>query len=211
MSISKALKAVVAGAAVLAAGASSAALIDFEGVATPNSQTTEESTNRVFSGFNVFVPHGHYQGVGFIPAERPSNGTDWLLHDHFSATFGMPVVVTQVGGAAFSVQSIDASEWRNDFSLGQTLTLTGHLSGGGTIVQEFVTDDLFGFETFFLVGFGDIVQLDILGSSNNSTFGTLGYDNIVVNGAVIGVPEPMSLGLVAVALLGLGAARRRRL
>lgn len=204
-------------AAVVAAGlwavfgaASAASVITFEGVAPPGDQTTEDGSNTVFSGFNVFVPHGHYQSNGFDFPNRPVNGTDWLLHDHFNGTLNQPVVVTKVGGGSFSAQSIDASEWDASLLRGQTLTLTGHLSGGGTIVQQFTTDDVFAFETFTLSGFGDITQLDILGSTTGVNFGTLGYDNIVLDDPVTGVPVPAPLALAALGLALLGAQRSRR-
>ena len=198
-------------AGLLAAGPAVAALVDFEGVAAPNTQNTDDGVTRAFNGYNVFVPHGHYQGIGFLqPDPRPSSGSDWLLHDHFAATLGQPVVVTRVGGGAFSVQSIDAAEWDNGFDKQQELTLTGHLSGGGTIVQTFVTDLFDGFQTFIVTGFDDIVQLDIIGSTFGTTFGTLGYDNVVVNDVVVGgVPEPTTAGLLALGL-GLLASKRRR-
>lgn len=211
------------------AGSANAALIDFEGIAAVNDQTIETGTMNTFNGFDVFVPHGHYQGLGFLqdPGPSPSSGSDWLLHDHYGETAlpgapNQPVEITVSGGGVFSVTSIDASEWDIAFGGGHTLTLTGYLSGGGTIVADFVTDSFvpgdatdvgFGFETFIVIGFANLIQLDIIGSSSIlgpctglSVCGALGYDNIVASV----VPLPPALLLFGTGLTVLGFMMRRR-
>ena len=191
------------------AGSANAALIDFEGIAAVNDQTTETGTTNTFNGFDVFVPHGHYQGLGFsLLVPRPSSDSDWLLHDD-----NQPVEITVSSGGIFSVTSIDASEWENTFGGGHMLTLTGHFSGGGTIVADFMTDNVFGFETFFVAGFTNLIQLDIIGSTTTSGScegaagcGSLGYDNIVASV----VPLPPALLLFGTGLTVLGFMMRRR-
>lgn len=200
------------------AGAAQAVIIDFEGVAAPGTQTTETNSTNTFNGFDVFVAHGHYQDSAFNPGNRPANGTDWLLHDHFpGGGSNQPVVITQNGGGVFSMLSIDASEWENAFVRPQTLTLTGHFDGGGQIVLDLLTDDVFGFQTFDLsgLGFTNLVQFDIFDSnattgscSGFSECGSLGYDNVVVSPGV--VPEPGTVALLATGLGLLGLVRRRR-
>lgn len=182
-----------------------AAVIDFEGIAAPGTQTTDDGTNRVFSGFNVFTPHGHYQDSAFNPGDRPTNGTDWLLHDHFDATANQPVVITVVGGGVFSLRSVDASEWENTFPLGQTLTITGHVQGGGTIIANLITDNVFGFQPFsFGNAWTNLTQVDLIGSnafpfgscSSATVCGSLGYDNVIVEA----IPEPTTLSLLVIGL-----------
>ncbi len=198
------------------AGSANAALIGFEGIAAANMETIETNSTNTFNGFDVFVPHGHYEGLGFLqPNPSPSSGSDWLLHDYslgFAAD--QPVEITVSGGGIFSVTSIDASEWDIDFGGGNTLTLTGHLSGGGMTVANFVTDNVFGFETFVVAGFTNLVQLDIIGSSSDlglcappfAVCGSLGYDNIVASI----VPLPPALLLFGTGLAALGFMRWRR-
>ena len=207
---------ILAVVAVLSFGRTTEAVtIDFEGIAPAGSQTTETNSTNTFNGFDVFVAHGHYVDSGQAIANRPSNGTDWLLHDHFpGGGSNEPVVVTRNGGGTFSVLSIDASEWESDFARPQTLTLTGHFNGGGTIVLDLRTDLLFGFQTFDLTGLGftNLVQFDIFDSNADTgscagftECGSLGYDNVVVSA----VPEPGTMALVAIGLGLLGLVRRR--
>ena len=94
------------------AGSANAALIGFEGIAAAGTQTTDNGTTNTFNGFDVFVPHGHDQGLGFLqPDPRPGSGSDWLAHNHFGATANQPVEITVSGGGIFAVTSIDTSEF----------------------------------------------------------------------------------------------------
>ena len=199
----------------MCSGTASAVVIDFEGIAPAGGQTTESGATRTFNGYDVVTQHGHYVDSAQGAATRPSNGTDWLLHDHADGLSpNTPVVITRSGGGAFDALGLDVSEWDNRFALGQTLTATGFFSGGGSIVANIVTDQVFGFETVALTGFTNLTTLWLIGSSANTgpcsgftVCGSLAYDNIVVRDVV--VPAPATAFMLGLSLLGLGAARRR--
>ncbi len=187
-----------------------ATIIDFENVAPDGGQTTEWGTTNNFNGFDVYVPHGHYvdsNSPGVLGGTMPDSGSDWLVHDHFGDAANEPVSIQEALGAVFSLISLDVSEWNINLGLGHILTVTGHYSGGGTIVANLLTDDLFGFETFvFGNAWTNLVQLDLIGSSSNigncsgfNVCGALGYDNIVVRA----VPEPAAIWILGVGILGL--------
>jgi len=70
------------------------------------------------------------------------------MHDHSDGNSpNQPVEIMISGGGLFNLYSLDISEWDSSFPLGQTLTVTGHLFGGGTVVTNINTDNIFGFDT----------------------------------------------------------------
>lgn len=101
-------------------------------------------------------------------------------------------------GSAFDLTSIDL-----DFLNGSgnsTVNFTGFIDGGGTVLQQFITDGALGLETFNFTGFDNLTKVEWLQEGNFHQ-----YDNIVVNV----VPEPASV-IALLAGLGLLASRRRR-
>ncbi len=101
-------------------------------------------------------------------------------------------------GAAFSLVSIDLSELSRN-GLGPTnVTFVGSLLGGGTVVNSFDLDQVFGFETFAFTGFDSVTSVTWLQTADFHQF-----DNIVLGAALIQIPavqDRVSTGM----LLGIG-------
>ena len=144
---------------------------------------------------------------------RANNGTDYLIHDHFGSAANQPVTIVEQFGMSFSLLSLDTSEWEQSLGLGHTLTVTGHFQGGGQIVANILTDNVFGFQT---INFGNawqnLTQVDLIGSSSNqgncagfNVCGALAYDNIHV--VTANIPEPSTLAIFALGVLALASRR----
>jgi hypothetical protein len=125
-------------------------VIDFEGIAPTNSNTTETGT-RILGDYYLQQnsgAHGHITdsvATVSIPGFT-SNGTDWYWHHHFN-----PFQIGRVDNTGFDLTGFDATDyWEDDGSQSLALTLTGYYIGGGTITQVLTTDTLAGFETITL-------------------------------------------------------------
>ena len=106
----------------------------------------------------------------------------------------------QHGGASnFDVTSIDL-DYLNGGSATTTVSFTGYIFGGGTVVQSFETDAVTGLQTFNFVGFDNLTSMEWIQDGNFHQ-----YDNIVLNV----VPEPGTI-VVLIAGISLVVARRRR-
>ena len=112
----------------------------------------------------------------------------------------VPNAVTELvadSGTDFDLISIDLTELRIS-SLGPTtVEFIGNLAGGGTVVQSFGLDGVFGLETFQFTGFNSLLSLTWVQGPDSHQF-----DNIVI------VPEPATVLLLACGLVGLGARSR---
>ena len=192
-----------------------AVTIDFEDIAVPPG-TNSIGGDRVSTGFSLdsLANHSHlwnHSGAG--PAFMLSdNGTTYFVTDDNIGD--NEVRVSPLGGGAFSLLSVDLGEASNTGALGEratTITITGHLFGGGTIVSVFLLDLLHDgdgpgvdFETvLFGAGWGNLVAVTFDGTGGAGNYWAL--DNMNVEA----VPEPGTLGLLALALAGLSLNRRR--
>tara|TARA_R110002126_G_scaffold52897_35_gene143498 strand:- start:676 stop:1311 length:636 start_codon:yes stop_codon:yes gene_type:complete len=192
----------LAGAAFcLPVSAANATVLDMEGFAPPANATTE-STSRNMNGFNLYTGHGHYidSAHGSVGSAFPDNGTDFLLHDNNG-----PIILTKIGGGAFSIQSFDASERHLSFATGETINVSATLFGGGGISTAFTLDDTFGFETLTF----DASWTNLASVTFQNANGHIAYDNIVVDAPVV-VSAPGPLAILGLGILGLGLARRNR-
>jgi hypothetical protein len=148
---------------------------------------------------------GSPMGTNFaVDGSGPSNGTVHL--DSWTNNSSDSVwTLTKLDGSAFSLSAFDfASGYLNGGSQVSSLTLNGITANGGTVSQNFLINQG-DFQTLTVSsGFVNLlnVRFDAYGSSNRAA-----YDNIVVDAAT--VPEPTSVALIGLSLLGFVASRRK--
>jgi hypothetical protein len=205
------------GALVFAAsvGTARATTITFEDHAVA-SGTQQILTVDLTSGgffFDTLANHYHLSNNFTLTGANVDDGSTYFVTD------ADPSVMTfsQVGGAAFALNSIDYAEWV-DTNAARKITATGFQVGGATVSADLILDGIFDgqggaadFQTFaFDSTWTNLLSVKLVGS--NALTGNLNYfaiDDIVVSDPVsAAVPEPATLTLV-----GFGCAylvRRRR-
>jgi hypothetical protein len=163
--------------------------------------------------FDMFDPAPFFQIAN--NSANIDNGTNYLVVEGTVSQ----TTISAIGGAPFSLLSLDYAKWQGPTIAAATITITGNKAGGGTtapVVLSPVGDFTAGglgtdFQTFNSFGaeWGDLDSVILKGSG--ATFGSLNYfalDNINIGAGATAVPEPGTLSL-----LGLGSAylvRRRR-
>lgn len=144
--------------------------------------------------------NGVFQAPGSNPFYAGANG--------LAAFTPATITLAAVGGDAFSLVSIDLA--RNFlFDPAPTVTFTGTLEGGGTVVQSFTVTTpaaVPAFQTFAFTGFEGITSL----SWDQPVFteGLHQFTNIRIASGV--VPEPSSLVLIALTMPAAWVGFRRR-
>ena len=199
----------VALAFLAGSGTARATLIDFEDVAVPTgSFSFVEPVDS--TGFRFAAPQP------FTGAENDFDGafngtTHYFTYEH--------VTMTRIGGGTFSLLSFDAGE-DFDFGFGRhapTLSLTGFLSGGGSLTQSFAIDGLYDgtggiadFQQFILgPGWTDLISVEFVGTGVPPSPDEQN-NNFVLDNLAVATPEPGTLALLGLGLAGLGFTRRRR-
>jgi len=188
-----------AGVLLLAAQAASAVTLDFNGL-VPAGNAPNVNPSYAISGYTLTA--GPSTSIFLLdPAYDPSNAPP-DNDDFFTVEGSSPSVVLTSGSGTFSLQSFSAAAIYDDPA--GSLTVTGNLSGGGTVVQAFslpTGNPNAQWNTYSLPA--NWVNLTSVTFSWPNQY--LGLDNIVVDG---GEPVPvMPLGVLAglgvlLALLG---------
>jgi hypothetical protein len=160
---------------------------------------TLSSTSGGFTFSSPDTGNGSPQPVGNNPFYAGADG--------LAAFSPATITLAATGGSAFSLLSIDLAR-HFVFDPAPTVTFTGTLAGGGTVVQSFSVTTPAGspgaFQTFTFSGFTDLAAV----SWEQSVFteGLHQFGNIHLDAAA--VPEPTTLALLAVGI-PLALTRRR--
>jgi hypothetical protein len=111
---------------------------------------------------------------------------------------GAGVYFTADDGGTFNAIRLNVAQI-NQFG---SLMFNGNIDGGGTVIQTSTACGLGCLETIDLIGFTNLVSLDI-----HSTAIYMSFDDLEL---VSFAPEPSTLMLMAIGLAGIGYAGRKR-
>ncbi len=187
------------GALAVSSFGAHAATMTFEPLAQAGTSFQAVGSSYSEAGFTVTSASAN----GMYSAQTGNVGGYFGSTSLFENSFSGAVTLTESGGSAFALNSIDLAPVATFWPAGATVTFSGALNGGGTVSQSFTLDNTYIFQTFFFTGFSNLLSV-----SWTQDFPYHQFDNIVLNSAA--VPEPGALALVALALVGMAALRRKQ-
>jgi hypothetical protein len=203
----------IAAALIATAAPASASTINFEDLGVPvGTQINPASGVGVTTGGFNYTP-GPSNPSGFNDLHITNAETFWSFNGTTIGGTHDDVVLTKVGGKAFSIASFDYAGFPGGEA---SFRVSGVRADSTTIFASFIPDGLVDgpggvqdFETFSLTGdWSNLVSVTWT-LTGPGISGLFALDNIVVDTTVT-VPEPGSLALVSLALMGVAAAIRRK-
>ena len=193
-------------ALLISAGHADAVVIDFESV--PTGDCLNIGTPLTTQGFTFTTLSSNLYTCDGTRSSLASNGTTTMGSEAFPAQ----ITMSQAGGGAFALLSLDLGELRTSTPPGNRVRVDGVVFGGGSVSILYSLDGindgaggLADFETFILpAGFGSLSEVTFNGlHSGGGAQARFLVDNIVAT------PEPSTLLLLSAGLAGLGLRRRR--
>lgn len=192
------MKLIIAALALLCSLNAHATIIDFESLAVADSAVHSHGASYTEDGYTL---------VDNAPSpDLQTLGTQHIYYTQSTAlskltSYQQSTTVTNDAGSAFDLISLDLAEWGG---LPPTeVKIIGFFANGGSISQLLTLDQVYGFQTFAISGFTNLLSLKI----TQSTGKVYQLDNIKVISAV---PE-VGTTLMLLSGLGLvGAVSRRR-
>jgi hypothetical protein len=172
----------------LAIAPAQAVVIDFESLATNYGGYVGSSYTE--SGFTVTSSYDPY------PYAYAVNGPNSIFYTGSTAIANVQgystTTLTQVGGGAFTLKSIDLADYGNARGYYNieyvNVDFIGNLVGGGIVKQSFTTDSLPGLETFNFTNFTNLTSVKFV---ETGSFPNFQFDNINVSST--NVPEPFTI------------------
>lgn len=136
------------------------------------------------------------------PADFPTAPLSTVMGIGFS-----DITVTKTGGGVFSLQSVDLAfgPFNHNSLTSDTTLVTGFLQGGGTVSSLLTID--YSFDTYVL-DWSNLTSVVFGELQNSSEY--LAFDNVAFDIDNNQVPEPTSLALLGLGLVGLASMRRKQ-
>ncbi len=190
---------------ILAVAPANAVVMNFESLAVNDASVHLQGSTYTESGFNVSSSTGQtFSSFGTQRSEYPGSTALTLFGDVGSTL----VRLTQVGGGAFDLSSIDLADYFNQ-GLQRTVNFTGTKADNSTVTQSVALDNLPGLQTLNFSGFTNLAKVEWNTTSSSGAQDSAQFDNINVSAAsTAAVPEPFTI--IGTVIGGTAAVRMRR-